>query len=90
MLTRLEQPKKHDVSLLQKLKLYNGKSLTGFTQDNVKELRKETVREGMDGISPRYVQDKISNALVSQRSETSDQSRSSCSTSSRAACGNTR
>lgn len=71
ILTRLEQPKKHDVSLLQKLKLYDGKSLTGFTQDNVKELRKETVREGMDGISPRYVQDKISNALVSQRSETS-------------------
>ncbi len=71
ILTRLEQPKKHDISLLQKLKLYDGKSLTGFTQDNVKELRKETVREGMDGISPRYVQDKISNALVSQRSETS-------------------
>lgn len=71
ILTRLEQPKKHDISLLQKLKLYDGKNLTGFTQDNVKELRKETVREGMDGISPRYVQDKISNALVSQRSETS-------------------
>ena len=39
--------------------------LPGFTQDNVKELRKEAEREGMDGISPRYVQDKISNALVS-------------------------
>jgi serine protein kinase len=51
--------------------LYDGKTLPGFTQDNVKELRKETVREGMDGISPRYVQDKISNALVSERSETS-------------------
>ncbi|MEE2788666.1 MAG: serine protein kinase [Myxococcota bacterium] len=71
VLTRLEAPKKHDLTLLQKLKLYDGKTLPGFTQDNVKELRKETVREGMDGISPRYVQDKISNALVSQRSETS-------------------
>ena len=71
VLTRLEPPKKHDLTLLQKLKLYDGKTLPGFTQDNVKELRKETVREGMDGISPRYVQDKISNALVSQRSETS-------------------
>ena len=71
VLTRLEEPKKHDLSILQKLKLYDGKTLPGFTQDNVKELRKETVREGMDGISPRYVQDKISNALVSQRSETS-------------------
>ena len=71
VLTRLEEPKKHDLSILQKLKLYDGKTLPGFTQDNVKELRKETIREGMDGISPRYVQDKISNALVSQRSETS-------------------
>jgi len=71
VLTRLEEPKKHDLSMLQKLKLYDGKTLPGFTQDNVKELRKETIREGMDGISPRYVQDKISNALVSQRSETS-------------------
>jgi serine protein kinase len=30
----------------------------------VKELRKESKREGMEGISPRYIQDKISNALV--------------------------
>ena len=50
---------------MQKLKLYNGRSLPGFTEDNIKELRKEAQREGMDGISPRYIQDKISNALVS-------------------------
>jgi len=64
VLTRLEEPKKHQLSLLQKLKLYDGKTLPGFTQDNVKELRKETTREGLDGISPRYIQDKMSNALV--------------------------
>jgi serine protein kinase len=63
-LTRLEVPKKHQLSVLQKMKLYDGKTLPGFTQDNVKELRKEGLREGLDGISPRYVQDKISNALV--------------------------
>ena len=65
ILTRLEDPKKHNLTLMQKLKLYNGKTLPGFTEDNVKELRKETQREGMDGISPRYIQDKISNSLVS-------------------------
>jgi len=52
---------------MQKLKLYDGKTLPGFTQDNIKELRKETQREGLDGISPRYIQDKISNALVSDK-----------------------
>src|SRR6185312_5066666 len=69
VLTRLEDPKKHNLSLLQKLKLYDGKVLPGYTQDTVKELRKETKREGMEGISPRYVQDKISNALVNESGE---------------------
>lgn len=64
VLTRLEEPKKHNLTLLQKLKLYDGKTLPGYTEDNVKELRKGAIREGLEGISPRYVQDKISNALV--------------------------
>jgi serine protein kinase len=68
-LTRLEDPKKHNLSLLQKMKLYDGKVLPGYTQDTVKELRKESKREGMEGVSPRYVQDKISNALVNEAGE---------------------
>jgi serine protein kinase len=68
-LTRLEDPKKHNLSLVQKMKLYDGKVLPGYTQDTVKELRKEAAREGMEGISPRYVQDKISNALVNDMGE---------------------
>jgi serine protein kinase len=64
VLTRLEEPKKAQISLLQKLKLYGGKTLPGFTEDNIKEFRDESPREGMEGISPRYIQDKISNALV--------------------------
>ena len=66
VLTRLEEPKKANLTLMQKLKLYDGKSLPGFTEDNVKELRKEASREGLDGISPRYIQDKISNSLVAE------------------------
>ena len=69
VLTRLEEPKKHQLALLQKLKLYDGKILPGYTQDNVKELRKEANREGLEGMSPRYVQDKISNSLVREGNE---------------------
>jgi serine protein kinase len=65
-LTRLEEPKKANLTLLQKLKLYNGKTLPGYTEENIKELKDSAEREGMDGISPRYIQDKISNALVSE------------------------
>lgn len=71
VLTRLEVPKGYNLTLLQKLKLYDGKTLAGFSEDSVKELRKQSNREGMDGVSPRYVQDKISNALVSDMSQTS-------------------
>ena len=69
ILTRLEAPKKANLTDIQKLKLYNGKSIPGFTDDNVKELRKEAVREGMTGISPRYIQDKISNSLVENKGD---------------------
>src|SRR5438270_928008 len=71
VLTRLVQPKHANLTLLQKLKLYNGKTLPGFTEDNVIELKREAVNEGMHGISPRYVQDKISNALVAHPTERS-------------------
>ncbi|HYO23509.1 MAG TPA: serine protein kinase [Lacipirellulaceae bacterium] len=64
ILTRLEDPKHAGLSRLQKLKLYNGKTLPGFTEDNIKELRDQAHAEGLLGISPRYVQDKVSNALV--------------------------
>ena len=71
VLTRLEAPKKANLTLLQKLKLYNGKTLPGFTAENVKQLRREAKHEGMHGISPRYVQDKVSNALVTNAIATS-------------------
>ena len=67
VLTRLEDPKKAGLTRLQKLKLYNGKSIPGYTEDSVKELIEEARREGMQGISPRYIQDKISNSLVSDQ-----------------------
>src|SRR2546427_1430869 len=69
VLTRVIQHKHARLTLLQKLKLYNGKTLPGFTEDNVVELKKEAMAEGMHGISPRYIQDKISNALVAHPEE---------------------
>lgn len=64
IMTRLEKPKKANLTRLQKLKLYDGKTLPNYTEDNIKELRKEAKREGLEGISPRYIQDKLSNSIV--------------------------
>lgn len=69
VLTRLDEPKKAGLTLLQKLKLYDGKMIPGFTEDSIRELRDEAPREGMQGISPRYIQDKVSNALVSEQAQ---------------------
>jgi serine protein kinase len=69
VLTRIEEPKKANLTIMQKLKLYDGKTLPGYTEDNIKELRKEALREGLEGISPRYIQDKISNSLVEDRGQ---------------------
>ncbi len=64
VLTRLEPPKRAGLTLMQKLKLYDGKLLPGWTEEAVRELMGEAKREGLEGISPRYIQDKISNVLV--------------------------
>ena len=64
VLSRLEESKKAGMSLLKKLKLYDGESVDGFTPKDVRELREEATREGMDGISPRYVINRLSSALV--------------------------
>ncbi len=69
ILTRLNVPKHAGLTVMQKMKLYNGKTMPGFTEDNVIELKRDSPTEGMTGISPRYIQDKISNALVAHPDE---------------------
>ncbi|HEY8430706.1 MAG TPA: serine protein kinase [Sandaracinaceae bacterium] len=64
VLSRLEPSKKAGMSLMKKLKLYDGEEVEGFGQKDLKELQDETVREGMDGISPRYVINCLSAALA--------------------------
>jgi serine protein kinase len=67
VLTRLEDPTHPNLSLLQKAKLYGGEEVPGFTAENVREMRESARREGMFGISPRYVQDRLATALVADK-----------------------
>ena len=46
-------PKHANLTLLQKLKLYNGKTLPGFTEDNVIELKREAMQRRHDTASAR-------------------------------------
>ena len=66
LLTRLEEPKNAGLTLLQKFKLYNGKSVARLYRGQYHPscANRSPPTKGWIGISPRYVQDKISNALV--------------------------
>lgn len=65
VLSRLTVVEGQKLSLVKKAKLYDGRSLPGFTEEAVKELRDKSPNEGLErGISARYIQNKISNALV--------------------------
>ncbi len=65
ILTRLEPSSKAD--LMTKLHLYNGDEVVekGKTvKVNIRELQEESRREGMFGISPRFVMKSVDNALA--------------------------
>lgn len=64
ILSRLEEPKDKSITLLQKMHLYNSEDVDGFTQEDVKELQKTSEREGLDGISPRYIVNRLSACLA--------------------------
>ncbi|KOS71500.1 protein prkA [Lysinibacillus contaminans] len=64
VLTRLEVPKKQGVDLVKKMRLYDGESVEGFNSVDVAELKKEYLNEGMNGIDPRYIINRISSAII--------------------------
>jgi serine protein kinase len=65
VLTRLEEPKAQGLTLIKKMKLYDSADdVEGFRQKDVKQIREQTEREGMDGISPRFIINRISAAFT--------------------------
>ncbi|MBI1743264.1 serine protein kinase [Candidatus Acetothermia bacterium] len=62
ILTRLAEPS-GDIKILQKAKVYDGESIPNRNID-LKKLHEESKEEGFFGVSPRYVIDMISQALV--------------------------
>jgi serine protein kinase len=64
ILTRLKESNQGGISLLKKMHLYNGKLLEGFSEADIQELKKEHSDEGMSGIDPRYVINRISSTII--------------------------
>lgn len=64
VLSRLEEPERADLTRMMKMKLYNGEEVEGFTAKDAKRLKAEATREGMDGLSPRFIINRLSSSLI--------------------------
>ena len=69
ILSRLKESKKQGMDLLKKMRLYDGEEVEGFKDKDVKELQNEWVDEGMAGVDPRYIINRISSALIKRDTE---------------------
>ncbi len=64
VLSRLKEPKKPGLDLVKKMYLYDGQELDGVKSADIDELRREYSDEGMSGVDPRYVINRVSSALI--------------------------
>jgi serine protein kinase len=64
ILTRLKGSSIRGIDLMKKLKLYDGEHVEGFNEVDLLELKNEHADEGMSGIDPRYVINRISSAII--------------------------
>ncbi|GGM26026.1 protein PrkA [Paraliobacillus quinghaiensis] len=64
ILTRLKESTKGNISLLKKMYLYDGQTVDGFSEADLPELKKEFNDEGMSGVDPRYVINRISSTII--------------------------
>lgn len=73
ILSRLEPPPEGvDLSLAKKMKLYNKKHVKGHKIEQVPDLKQRSPREGLTGISPRFVIDQIIASISQARDEERD------------------
>ncbi len=66
VLSRLEPPARKGLSRLDKLRVYDGQIMHNVTADDVRDMRRRHPDEGMEGLSPRYVINRLSAALSEQ------------------------
>lgn len=59
VLTRLTPPIKQGMSLIEKLRLYDGQMLSNYTRQDVVLMQSHQLDEGMKGMSPRYVMNRL-------------------------------
>jgi len=69
ILTRLEPSGRDGLDPSKKVRLYNGEDIEGFNLNEIDRIHAETPDEGMAGVSPRFVINALSNAIINSEAK---------------------
>ncbi|MEW6171692.1 MAG: protein prkA [Bacillota bacterium] len=64
VMSRLKESKKQGIDITKKMRLYDGGDIEGFRQKDLGELLSEHPDEGMSGVDPRYVINRLCTAIM--------------------------
>src|SRR3954470_23559743 len=69
VLTRMQEGDEHEAENLKKARLYAGEDVEGMSQGEVEKVRAKFPDEGLAGVSPRFVINALSNAIIQSRAK---------------------
>src|SRR3989440_567767 len=64
VLTRLQEGEEHEAENAKKVRLYAGEDVEGVAQSEIEKMRARSPEEGLGGVSPRFVINALSTALI--------------------------
>jgi serine protein kinase len=64
VLTRLQEGEERDSDSVKKARLYAGEDVEGVQQSEIEKMRARSPDEGLSGVSPRFVINALSNAII--------------------------
>jgi serine protein kinase len=64
ILTRLQEGEDKEADLTRKIRVYAGEDVEGVSRTDAEKLRARSTEEGLAGVSPRFVINALSNAII--------------------------
>ena len=64
ILTRLHESEEKEQELAKKIRIYAGEDVEGINRNEIEFIRKKNSEEGLSGVSPRFVINSLSNAII--------------------------
>src|SRR5216110_726650 len=64
VLTRLQEGEERDADNVKKVRVYAGEDVEGVPQSEIEKMRARSPDEGLAGVSPRFVINALSNAII--------------------------